>query len=50
VIDLPICTRGRVADEGQAHLMTVFQGAVDATFAGFDIDATYTRRVPSRCG
>ncbi len=30
------------ADEGQAHLMTVFQGAVDATFAAFGIDALYT--------
>ena len=30
------------ADQGQAHLMTVFQGAVDATFAAFGIDATYT--------
>jgi hypothetical protein len=28
------------ADQGQAHLMTVFQGAVDATFAAFD--ATWT--------
>ena len=30
------------ADQGQAHLMTVFQGAVDATFAAFGIDATDT--------
>ena len=30
------------ADQGQAHLMTVFQGAVDATFAAFGIDAVYT--------
>jgi hypothetical protein len=29
------------ADQGQAHLMTVFQGAVDATFAAFGIDASY---------
>jgi hypothetical protein len=29
------------ADQGQAHLMTVFQGAVDATFAEFGIDALY---------
>jgi hypothetical protein len=26
----------------QAHLMTVFHGALDATFAAFGIDATYT--------
>ena len=30
------------ADQGQAHLMTVFQGAVDATFVAFGIDAVYT--------
>jgi hypothetical protein len=30
------------ADQGQAHLMTVFQGAVDSTFAAFGIDAVYT--------
>jgi hypothetical protein len=30
------------ADQGQAHLMTAFQGAVDATFAAFGIDAVYT--------
>ena len=30
------------ADQGQAHLMTVFQSAVDATLAAFGIDATYT--------
>ena len=30
------------ADQGQAHLMTEFQGAVDATFAAFGIDAVYT--------
>jgi len=30
------------ADQGQAHLMTVFAGAVDATFAAFAIDAVYT--------
>jgi len=30
------------ADQGQAHLMTVFAGAVDATFAAFGIDAVYT--------
>ena len=30
------------ADQGQAHLMTVFEGAVDATFAAFGIDAVYT--------
>jgi hypothetical protein len=30
------------ADQGQAHLMTVFEGAVDATFAAFGIDALYT--------
>jgi hypothetical protein len=29
-------------DQGQAHLMTVAQGAVDATFAAFGIDAVYT--------
>jgi hypothetical protein len=29
-------------DQGQAHLMTAFRGAVDATFAAFGIDATYT--------
>jgi hypothetical protein len=29
-------------DQGQAHLMTVFAGAVDATFAAFGIDALYT--------
>jgi hypothetical protein len=29
------------ADQGQAHLM-VFEGAVDATFAAFGIDAVYT--------
>jgi hypothetical protein len=28
--------------KGQAHLMTVFRGAVDATFAAFGIDAIYT--------
>jgi hypothetical protein len=38
---LPICTRPR-ADQGQARLMTVFQGAVEATFAEFGIDALYT--------
>jgi hypothetical protein len=30
------------ADQGEAHLMTVFEGAVDATFAAFGIDALYT--------
>jgi hypothetical protein len=30
------------ADQGQAHLMTAFEGAVDATFAAFGIDAVYT--------
>jgi hypothetical protein len=30
------------ADQGQAHLMMVFRGAVDATFAAFGIDAVYT--------
>ena len=30
------------ADQGQAHLMTVFESAVDATFAAFAIDAVYT--------
>jgi hypothetical protein len=30
------------ADQRQADLMTVFQGAVDATFAAFAIDALYT--------
>jgi hypothetical protein len=33
--------------------MTVFQGAVDATFAAFGIDAAYTRPLEvtrSRCG
>jgi hypothetical protein len=30
------------ADQGQADLMTVFAGAVDATFAAFGIDAVYT--------
>ena len=30
------------ADQGQAHLMAVFQGRVDATFAAFGIDAVYT--------
>ena len=30
------------ADQGQAHLMTVLAGAVDATFAAFGIDAVYT--------
>jgi hypothetical protein len=38
---LPIRTRPR-ADQGQAHLMAVVQGAVDATFAAFGIDAVYT--------
>jgi hypothetical protein len=27
------------ADQGQAHLMTVLAGAVDATFAAFGVDA-----------
>ena len=31
-------------DQGQAHLMTAFEGAVDATFAAFGIDAAYTPR------
>ena len=39
---LPICTRPRVLIKAQAHLMTVFAGAVDATFAAFGIDATFT--------
>jgi Phage major capsid protein E len=39
---LPICTRPRVLIKGQAHLMTAFQGAVDATFAAFGIDAVHT--------
>jgi hypothetical protein len=26
----------------QAHLMTAFQGTVDATFAAFGMDAVYT--------
>jgi hypothetical protein len=30
------------ADQGQAHLMTAFAGAVDATFTAFGIDAVYT--------
>ena len=30
------------ADQGQGHLMTVFQGAVDATFDAFGTDAVYT--------
>ena len=30
------------ADQGQAHLMTAFQSAVDATFGAFGIDAVYT--------
>ena len=30
------------ADQGEAHLMTVFQGAVDATFATFGVEAVYT--------
>jgi hypothetical protein len=30
------------ADQGQAHLMTVFAQAVDGTFAAFGIDAVYT--------
>jgi hypothetical protein len=30
------------ADQGQAHLMRVFQGAVNATVAAFGIDAVYT--------
>jgi hypothetical protein len=38
---LPICTRPRVLIKGQADLMTVFQGALDATFAAFGIDAVY---------
>jgi hypothetical protein len=38
---LPICTRPRVLIKGQTHLMTVFQGAVDVTFAAFGIDAVY---------
>jgi hypothetical protein len=29
------------ADQGQAHLMTAFQDAVDATFAAFGINAVY---------
>jgi hypothetical protein len=29
------------ADQGQAHLMTMFAGAVDATFTAFGIDAVY---------
>jgi hypothetical protein len=29
--------------------MTVFQGAVDATFAAFGIDALYTPLAVSRC-
>ena len=33
------------ADQGQAHLMTVFAGAVDATFAAFGIEAVYTRSI-----
>jgi hypothetical protein len=37
--DLHLAAR---ADQGQAHLMTVFHGAVDATFAAFGIDAVYT--------
>ena len=39
---LPICTRPAGAHQGQTHLMTVFQGAVDATFAAFGIEAVYT--------
>ena len=35
-------------DQGSSHLMTVFQGAVDATFATFGIAATYTPRVGIR--
>jgi hypothetical protein len=40
------------ADQGQAHPMTAFQGAVDATFAAFGIDALYTPagESRSRCG
>jgi hypothetical protein len=30
------------ADQGQAHLMTVFAGAVYAAFAAFGLDAVYT--------
>jgi hypothetical protein len=30
------------ADQGQAHLITAFQGAVDAPFAAFGIDAVFT--------
>jgi hypothetical protein len=40
------------ADQEQAHLMTVFQSAVDATSAVFGIDAVYTPASgePFRCG
>jgi hypothetical protein len=46
---LPICTRPRVLIKGQADLMAVFAGAVDATFAAFGVDAAYTPAV-SVCG
>jgi hypothetical protein len=36
------------ADQGEAHLMTVFQGAVDATFTAFGIDAFYTPPAATR--
>jgi hypothetical protein len=38
---LPIAPGG-TADQGEAYLMTVSAGAVDATFAAFGIDAVYT--------
>ena len=39
---LPICTPPPDAGRGQAHLMTVFQAAAEASFAAFGIDAVYT--------
>jgi hypothetical protein len=39
---LRICKPAAGADQGRAHLMTVFQDAVDATFGAFGIDAFYT--------
>ena len=45
---LAICTRRRVLIKGKRTCdglrMTVFEGAVDATFAAFGIDAAYTPR------
>ena len=41
---LRICNPAAGADQGRAHLMTVFRGAVDAMFAAFGIEANYTGR------